>query len=332
MLKLSFADLLRCRFATSPVNEVVEVARAVANDAPPPAHAAWFRRHSARVRRIADGNDLRPLAALLPRRGDTPDFLRPLPRGSAGEIDVELDQIAGTPEERVHVEVDRCLAVRGPVAEDVERSLRTGGTAERLADLLSKLWEELVRPAWPRIRDCLDRDILYRSRALTRGGLAAVFDDLAPLVTPEGRRLTVDRHAEHVGPSDGAGVVLMPSAFVRLRSVSVLGVPAAPVTIRYPARGAGAIFFGSPPNRTAELPRLVGRTRAEILEAIDEPVYTTALALQLGRSPGNIADHLAVLRRAGLVHSTRVGMHVLYARTPLGEALLRGTAEMAPAA
>jgi DNA-binding transcriptional ArsR family regulator len=125
----------------------------------------------------------------------------------------------------------------------------------------------------------------------------------------------------------------MPSAFATARSVSLRDAPAAPVVISYRARGSGATLLGSPPpSVTAELPRLVGRTRAEILEAIDEPIHTTALAHQLDRSPGNIADHLAVLRRSGLVRSTRVGLHVLYVRTPLGDALVRGSSETVCAA
>jgi Helix-turn-helix domain len=330
-LELSVSDLLRCRFAISPVNEVVELTRTVANPTARAAHSAWLRQHEAPLRRVASGHDLRPLLALLPPHGYTPDFLRPLPNGPAGEIDVELEQIGTTAEERVRAEVDRCLDGWGPIRQEVARSLRSRGAAKRLAEVLSALWAELVSPSWRQIRDCLERDILYRSRALAGGGLAAVFDDLAPLITLEGRRLILHDHAHRVRPLDGAGLLLMPSAFARRRVASILGAPTAPVTICYPARGTGAMWFRSSRDPTAGLPSLVGRTRARILGAIDEPIHTTALALQLGRSPGNIADHLAVLRRSGLIRGTRVGLHVIYVRTPLGEALLRGAAELAPA-
>jgi DNA-binding transcriptional ArsR family regulator len=330
-LELSVDDLLRSRFAISSVNEVVEVARVVANPNAQPRHRSWLRRHAARLRRVAVGRDLRPLLALLPAFGYTPAFLTPVPIRATGDIDLELEQIRATAKERIQAEIDRCLGARGSIGQEVQRSLRSGGAADRLADLLSAFWDELLSPSWPLIRDCLERDILHRSRALARGGLAAVLEDLAPLVGLDGRRLTVDEHGQAVRPPNGAGLLLMPSAF----SMPRLGSADDAITICYPARGTGALWFRSTSQGIAglpSLPSLVGRTRAEILAAIDEPIHTTALALQLGRSQGNIADHLAVLRRSGLLRRTRVGSRVLYARTALGEALLRGAAELAPAA
>jgi DNA-binding transcriptional ArsR family regulator len=331
-LELSAADLLRCRFAISPVNEVVEAARAIGYPAERSLRNDWLRRHAPALQHIARRHDLRPLVSLLHPTCDPPCFLRPPPKGAAGEIHDELAQIAAAPEERVRADVDRCLDARGPIGREVESALRKPGAATRLAELLAALWGELVAPSWSRIRDCLERDILFRSHALARSGLAAVFDDLTPLVTLDGRRLTLQHSADRVGPHDGDGLLLLPSAFIGPRALSVVDATGAPLTICYPARGAGSLWFRTSSDRATALPSLIGRTRNQILQAIDEPMHTTALSLQLGRSPGNIADHLSVLKRSGLVRGTRVGSHVLYGRTPLGDALLRGSAAMPAAA
>jgi Family of unknown function (DUF5937)/Bacterial regulatory protein, arsR family len=328
--ELSVADLLRCRFAISPVSEVVELARAIANPAARAAHSASLRRHGAALERIAAAYDLRPLVAVTRPGVRPPDFLRPPPSGPSAEIDVELEQVRATPAEQVRAEVRRSLRGHGPIAPDVERALLSDGAAGRLADLLAVMWTGLVAPSWHRIRACLERDLLYRSRVLAGRGLATVLEDIAPSVAFHRAHLRAHRDGHELGALDDAGILLVPSAFIWPRTAAMHLPTAGPLTLSYPARGIEAMWIPSPPPRQSELARLIGQTRAQILEALDEPMHTTALAHELRRSPGNIADHLAVLRLSGLVANARVGAHVIYSRTTLGDAMLRGCSGVAP--
>jgi DNA-binding transcriptional ArsR family regulator len=69
------------------------------------------------------------------------------------------------------------------------------------------------------------------------------------------------------------------------------------------------------------LARVVGRSRADLLSALDAPRSTTDLARHLELSPGAVSQHLSALRAAGLLTAARHGRAVLYMRTPLADRL-----------
>jgi DNA-binding transcriptional ArsR family regulator len=323
-LILSLPDALHLRFAISPAGEAVRLARAIAA---PHRHdhatrTAWLRQHRQGVARLVGEHDVRPLLLLLSARSDDlPEFLTPTPSGPIGEIEAEFAQIAATPAPKAEKEITKCLELVRPIDPASERLLRSKDAARMLARQLRAIWEALIAPSWPQLRNVLERDVLYRSRLLTEGGLATLFADLEPLLSLREQRLVVDVHSDATREPGGTGLRLTPSAFVRSRPLVILGESAP--TLIYPARGIAALFWDRR-SRDVTLAKLVGRTRGEILEAVADPIHTTGLAQLLGHSPANVAEHLHVLLDCGLVARARLGRKVIYSRTALGDTLLTG--------
>jgi DNA-binding transcriptional ArsR family regulator len=323
-LRFGPEDLLRCRFALSPLWETTNAVRTLAEPQRHGYHLAWLRQVQPRLPQL----ELAPLLAVQPRRGYTPDFLAPPPHSPLVTIDQELDRVRSTPAEVVAVELGRSLAQRedAPPAALRELLADPAAAAERLSGLLERCWQVLLAPWWERIRDLLDGDIAFRARRLADGGLERLFADLDPSIRFEGGTLEVGGRGEGHRDLAGEGLVLMPSAFVWPGVVLVLDPPWQP-TLIYPARGIAGLWQPPAAQPPAALGRLLGRTRARLLLALAEPASTTVLARRLGQSPSGVSEHLAALRNAGLLTSYRVGHQVLYERTPLGIALAGAAAD-----
>jgi DNA-binding transcriptional ArsR family regulator len=324
-LVLTLADALRSRFVISPLGEAVLLSRAMAlpNLFAHGTPAAWLRRHDSARRQLEREHDLRPLLSLMAAGQEFPDFLMPTSRSALGDFAQELEEVRATPEDRARAEIEHALSTSAPLARAVERQLRSSAATDRLVDLLRLVWEALLAPSWPLVQDVLERDVLYRSRSLAAGGLAALFADLAPLVTLAEPNLQI--HCEGVDVTrvlDGRGLLLRPSAFIWPHASASFDETQRP-EVMYPARGIASLFW-RPEHHDVALAALIGTTRAQVLKALDEPMHTSGLARVFGRSPGNIADHLKTLRNARLIDRVRVGRQVVYSRTPLGDALLDG--------
>jgi DNA-binding transcriptional ArsR family regulator len=189
-----------------------------------------------------------------------------------------------------------------------------------LAELLRAYWRRVLKPHWARIRAALEGDVLYRARQHADGGARRMFADIDPTVRFVAPRLLIDSAWERCIRLDGRGLLFVPSVFIWPRVAVIDSEPWQPTMI-YAARGAAELWHPAPAAPDA-LAALIGPRRASILAALDAPCTTKDLACRLGVLPGNVSQHLSVLRDAGLVTRTRVGRVVLYGRSATGESLV----------
>jgi DNA-binding transcriptional ArsR family regulator len=310
-------DLLRCRFATSPLWETVNAVRAFVDPRSRPYLRPWWEQVS----------DRRPAAELLAVQaagGYIPDFLSQPPAGAAPAIEDQIDAVRATPPERVAAELRRVDLRRCPSPDTVRAMLADPEAArDRLAGHLVDAWRTLVLPWWPRVGELIDGDIEYRSRLLAAHGLGHVVEGLDERIRWIRQSIVIDPAPEDAERElGGDGLILMPSAFVWPSVTAIVDRPWLP-TLVYPARGIGALLGGRV-TAPAPLARLLGRTRALILTELAEPASTSALAGRHRLAPSTVSAHLAALEAAGLLTRRRHGHEVRYRRTPLGRALSEG--------
>jgi hypothetical protein len=313
-------DLVRTRFAISPLFDLTWSTDVLRNPASHSLHLPWAR--AARRRLGGFDYELVNLLATSSGKGYVPDFIAPPPTTPLAELDDELARVRATPPERVAIEIgwrfdgEPLPAVARALLDDPERGL------EGLTRTMAEYFERAIAPWWPEIRAALEADIVHRARRLTAGGAIEVFEDLHHEVHWRDGALEVDRPYDQEVELRGRGLLLVPAAFAWPRVFAMTDEPWQPALI-YTPRGIGTLWAPAEGGDREALEALLGRRRAAILATLGTPAATTDLARRLGASPAGVNEHLGVLRRAGLVRAARDGRRVLYERTAVGEALMR---------
>jgi hypothetical protein len=324
MLEFDFTadDLAHTSLALSPLYELVCSLRVLQTPAADGIYLPWVEEVRERVHLL---EVLPLLQALVPTACYLPDFLTPPPAIPLPDLQSELTSLMATSPEVLRRDLERTYGGRPlpDVLVAVTRNPEAG--IRRIAEALMMYWDCALADTWPRLRQVLASDITHRGREFASGGAARLFSDLHPTVTWKGETLVVDKTLASLRLNlGGAGMLLIPSAFA-WPSILIVTAPELRPTLIYPARGV-ATLWGDPKHvsATSGLARLIGAQRASLLASMSGPSTTTELARRMSMTAGGASKHLAVLRDAGLVWSSRSGRSVLYARTALGESLADG--------
>jgi DNA-binding transcriptional ArsR family regulator len=311
-------DVAAMRFSLSPIYELVMSLVAFRDRATAAAHLPWLRTISGRI----DGAALRPIVALVPARGYTPDFLTPPPLTQSVDIGDELARVAATPAEQVIHDVRNAESQMGLDPAVVRPWVADpAGALARTVEVLRQYWDAALRDVWARIRGLLEADIAHRAGLLTTRGLGATLGDLHGTARWHGDRLEVDTRRTETCELAGRGLLLMPSAFSWSRAAAITRVPWQP-TLIYPARGVSTLWEPSEEPGETTLARIIGGARARLLAELDVPRSSSDLIRRTGLSAASVSEHLTALRAAGLTTSRRDGRYVLHTRSPRADALL----------
>lgn len=308
-------DLLRTRFAISPLIELVGAAYVVRQPRRFPEHRRWAE---AALPRLA-GVDLGLVFAAAPLgRRSWPNFNAPPPISPHPRIEDELARVAATDPEVVRADIHRAYPEGVPApAEVFVRDPEAALT--QLVRQSRAFWDAAIEPWWPRMAAFLEGEIATRARRLVASGGQSAFTDLDRDISWDGRTLTISPVA--IEPRevdlDGRGLLLIPS-------VLAFGVwprtdPPWTPALTYQPPGVGDLW--SRERDDSRLDELIGRRRAAILRSLDRPAATLDIARRTGWSPGGVNTHLGVLRDTGLVVRRREGRAVMYSRTATGDAL-----------
>jgi hypothetical protein len=327
-LELGLDDLAGSRFAVSPLHETITALQLLPAPARQPVHAPWSRRTAAELIQ-------QPLAVplldqlVVHDRPSWPEFLAPAPTTRHDDLEGQLTALQATDPADVRASIRRVFGDQPPPAA---RRL-TEDTDTALADVAAELrtaHDRLVAPHWPRMLALLEVDIAHRAARLAARGPAALLNELHPSVSWNAGKLAIaQRRGVRRIQLGAGGLVLCPSVFGG-PDVVVKHHTSSRTTLRYPARGLGALWTATADAPSDALDQLVGRPRARLLRALTSPATTTLLAREHGVTASAVSQHLAVLHANGLIDRHRTGRHVHYVLSQNGRELFGPRANAEP--
>ncbi len=252
-----------------------------------------------------------------------PEFLVP----AAGRYDLETGLAAVLKADSVSLKAALRTAPADRDLPPWAAAFADGDTAglPRLVQAMQDYHDLALAPGWDMLCAQVDADLGMRTQVLLHGGVDALLTGLRPKVRWTAPVLETDDGLASTLPSEGTGLLLVPTYF----SVAPSLVPPLPggvprllyPCVRHAAHTAG-VDRAAPKTPGNALADLLGPTRAAALTILAVGCSTSELAARLGVTPSAVSKHTTVLRRAGLIITHRERNTVLHSLTPLGSALL----------
>jgi DNA-binding transcriptional ArsR family regulator len=253
--------------------------------------------------------------------GVVPSFLAITPE--PGEtVEASLERVAASDPADIEREVEHCTTV---VPRRREAVLAAWGNRPRaMASVVAafrRAWNDGFGEAWPAIESVHLGDIAQRSLVLANDGPFRLFDDLRPGAWLDGYELCLPNRCEWTYAPEGAGITLVSSVFA---SEDYLAgeLPGGRWLLVYPPAGRSLVWLDEGPSADAQMTELIGPVRAQILAALEVPRTTGDIAQLCGLAPNTASYHLARLREAGMVVTSRSGRRAFYRLARRGSAFL----------
>ncbi len=274
-LAVNATDLVRSRFAVSPLFELDNLVRKLSGHDRERLPRDWSVRLRRAFRRLRAETELDALFALHTRHYGA-GFIAPPPQSLAQTFEDDIAMVRATPLELARREIQKCLDLQPCTDERVLAVLRDPRVVELIADALQRAWDELLAADWLQLRAILERDVVHRAGLLSRVGWAAAIDGLDKrLRWRDGAIELAWPYYNETVEVGGAGLLLVPSVFIWPHLAVHTDLPW-PRTLIYPARGIAAIWQPAARSEPGALAALVGRSRATLLTALEEPAHHPA--------------------------------------------------------
>ena len=326
-INVTHEDILRMRFAFSPMVEAVTSYNMLSIYPQPTQYIQWIDEAS----RALEDVDLPYMNELIAGRSNIPDFLTPTPTAPGLSFEEELKRLCETPTTIIEEHLRFMIEFEGESDLSLYALAHPRQAVDALVNELRLYWKRTLEHHWSRMITILENDILYRAREQALYGAVHMLNGLHPKLSYDDGAFTIKKTIKpnkfYCPPSDahfdiaGRGIQIVPIIFSFPKLYWQVNETYQPMFI-YGARGTGLWHYSEPDNPDEALQITLGVGRSRVFYALTTPRSTNELAFLLDITAGAVSQHLNKLNQAGLVESSRSGKRVFYRLSQRGQSLI----------